>query len=97
MIILIIIAALLYILAGLLGASNAIITTKRFEKEDEYMTKMPEQEEAIFFKLGNDCARMPAGKTVIEYKLDELRTPDGKRPQGMSCEDRQYLCKYRLP
>ncbi|MBO5623158.1 MAG: ABC-F family ATP-binding cassette domain-containing protein [Butyrivibrio sp.] len=52
---------------------------KRFEKEDENMTKMPEQEEAIFFKLGNDSARMPAGKTVIEYKLDELRTPDGTK------------------
>ncbi len=49
---------------------------KRFEKEDENMTKMPEQEEAIFFKLGSDDARMPAGKTVIEYSLDELRTPD---------------------
>jgi len=52
---------------------------KRFEKEDENMTKMPEQEEAIFFKLGNDSARMPAGKTVIEYELDELRTSDGTR------------------
>jgi ATPase subunit of ABC transporter with duplicated ATPase domains len=49
---------------------------KRFEKEDENMTKMPEQEEAIFFKLGSYDARMPAGKTVIEYSLDELRTPD---------------------
>ena len=49
---------------------------KRFEKEDENMTKMPEQEEAIFFKLGSDDARMPAGKTVIEYSFDELRTSD---------------------
>ena len=49
---------------------------KRFEKEDENMTKMPEQEEAIFFKLGDDSAHMPVGKTVIEYELDELRTPD---------------------
>ena len=50
---------------------------KRFEREDENMTQMPEQEEAIFFKLGNEEARMPAGKTVIEYSLDELKTPDG--------------------
>ncbi len=49
---------------------------KRFEKEDENMTRMPEQEEAIFFKLGSDDAKMPAGKTVIEYTLDEMRTPD---------------------
>lgn len=52
---------------------------KRFAKEDEDMTKMPEQEEAIFFKLGSDDARMPAGKTVIEYSLDELRTPDDSK------------------
>ena len=52
---------------------------KRFEKEDEDMTQMPEQEEAIFFKLGDENARMPAGKTVIEYELDELRTPDGTK------------------
>ncbi|SFC47762.1 ATP-binding cassette domain-containing protein [Butyrivibrio sp. YAB3001] len=49
---------------------------RHFEKEDENMTKMPEQEEAIFFKLGDENAMMPAGKTVIEYKLDELKTPD---------------------
>jgi ATPase subunit of ABC transporter with duplicated ATPase domains len=52
---------------------------KRFEKEDENMTKMPEQEEAIFFKLGNESAKMPAGKTVIEYELDELKTPNGNK------------------
>ena len=52
---------------------------KRFEKEDENMTKMPEQEEAIFFKLGSSEAAMPAGKTVVEYSLDELKTPDGSK------------------
>ena len=52
---------------------------KRFEREDENMTKMPEQEEAIFFKLGDKDAGIPAGKTVLEYSLDELRTPDGER------------------
>jgi ATPase subunit of ABC transporter with duplicated ATPase domains len=52
---------------------------KRFAKEDENMTKMPEKEEAIFFKLGKEDAAMPAGKTVIEYSLDELRTPDDSK------------------
>jgi ATPase subunit of ABC transporter with duplicated ATPase domains len=52
---------------------------KRFAREDENMTDMPEKEEAIFFKLGSDDAKMPAGKNVIEYMLDELRTPDGSR------------------
>ena len=40
---------------------------------------MPEQEGAIFFKLGNKEAAIPAGKTVIEYELPELWTPDGER------------------
>jgi ATPase subunit of ABC transporter with duplicated ATPase domains len=52
---------------------------KRFQKMDEQMTDMPEQEEAIFFKLGDVNAAMPAGKTVIAYDLPELTTPDGTR------------------
>ena len=48
-------------------------------KENENMTEMPEQEGAIFFKLGNKEAAIPAGKTVIEYELPELWTPDGER------------------
>ena len=52
---------------------------KRFEKEDAEMTEMPEQEEAIFFRLGGEAAVMPRGKTVIDYALTELETPDGER------------------
>ena len=52
---------------------------RRFEKMDENMTEMPEQEEAIFFKLGNADSKVPAGKTVIEYSLDTLTTPDGEK------------------
>lgn len=52
---------------------------KRFEREDENMAEMPEQEEAIFFKLGGANSQIPAGKTVIEYSLDTLTTPDGGR------------------
>lgn len=52
---------------------------KRFEREDEQMTEMPEQEEAIFFKLGDKSSYIPAGKTVIEYELPGLTTPDGSR------------------
>ena len=33
---------------------------RRFEKENENMTEMPEQEGAIFFKLGNKEAAIPA-------------------------------------
>lgn len=52
---------------------------KRFEREDENMTEIPQKEEAIFFKLGTKDAAMPAGKTVIEYSLNELKTPDETR------------------
>ena len=52
---------------------------KRFEKQDENMAERPEQEEAIFFKLGKEKSKMPAGKTVIEFSLDELVAPDGSK------------------
>ncbi len=52
---------------------------RRFEKADENMTEMPEQEEAIFFKLGDKSASIPAGKTVMEYHLPKLQTPDGEQ------------------
>ena len=48
----------------------------RFEREDEHMTQMPDQEEAIFFKLGDAKSEIPSGKTVIDYSLDELYTAD---------------------
>ena len=50
---------------------------KRFQREDENMTEMPETEDAIYFKLGDENSEIPAGKTVIEYSLDKLWTPDG--------------------
>lgn len=52
---------------------------RRFAREDENMTEVPEEETAIFFKLGDETARIPAGKTVIEYSLPALYTPDQER------------------
>lgn len=52
---------------------------KRFEREDEQMTEMPEQEEAIFFKLGDKDSAIPAGKWVIEYEKPQLLSADGSR------------------
>lgn len=43
---------------------------RRFEREQENMTAMPEQEEAIFAKL--DCAPLPADKTVLDLPCAEL-------------------------
>lgn len=39
------------------------------------MTEMPQQEEAIFFKLGGENAVIPSGKMVLEYQLDRLVAP----------------------
>lgn len=47
----------------------------RFEKEYENMTEIPETEDAIFIKFG-EKASMPAGKTVLEYKLPSLMVED---------------------
>lgn len=52
---------------------------KRYEREHAEMTQRPEQEDAIFFRLGDADAAIPAGKTVLEYSLERLYTPDGER------------------
>ena len=51
----------------------------RFEREDENMTEMPEQEEAIFFKLGDANSVIPSGKWVVQCVIPELLTADGSR------------------
>ncbi len=51
----------------------------RFEREDATMTEMPEQESAIFFKLGENQTAIPNGKTIIEYENPKLQTPDRTR------------------
>ncbi len=51
---------------------------RRFEREDAAMTQMPEEESAIFFKLGGEEAKLPAGKVILDYSLTELKTPDGQ-------------------
>lgn len=52
---------------------------RRFAREDEKMTETPEEETAIFFKLGGEASKIPAGKTVMRFVLDEMRSPDGER------------------
>ena len=52
---------------------------KRFEREDENMTQMPEEESVIFFKLGDESAEIPQRKIVLDYFEKELFTPDEKR------------------
>ena len=43
---------------------------RRFERESENMTAMPESEEAIFAKLA--CDPLPPGKVVLDLHLDTL-------------------------
>ena len=57
---------------------------RRFEKENEKMTEMPEQEEAIFFKLGDKNSIIPAGKTTLLRKIaKELINRDDIRAEYM--------------
>ena len=58
---------------------NVKAMEKRFEREDENMTEMPEQEEAIFFKLGDKDSAIPSGKWVLQYHADKLISADGSR------------------
>ena len=51
---------------------------RRFEREDENMTKRPFAEEAINFEFGENAESIPAGKTVLDISLPELRTPTGQ-------------------
>ncbi|MBR6366207.1 MAG: ABC-F family ATP-binding cassette domain-containing protein [Lachnospiraceae bacterium] len=51
----------------------------RFEREDAEMTEMPEQEEAIFFKLGDKDSAIPSGKWVVQCEIPTLSTVDGSR------------------
>ncbi len=48
---------------------------KRFEREAEHMAQMPEAEEAIFLKFGQKI-RIPAGKVILDYHLEQLSIPD---------------------
>lgn len=45
---------------------------RRFEKEYENMTEIPETEDAIFFCLSRD-AGLPNGKRILEFHTEELK------------------------
>ena len=65
---------------------NVKALEKRYEREDENMTEVPEQEEAIFFKLGDKSSEIPSGKWVLQYAADSLMTADGSRQLGQDLE-----------
>ena len=51
----------------------------RYKRMDEDMTHFPEQEEAIYFRLGENSAPVPGSKNVLELSLPVLNTPDDSR------------------
>lgn len=48
---------------------------RRFEREAENMTKLPEVEEAVFLRFSPEIL-LPAGKTVLDLQLDKLWAGD---------------------
>lgn len=51
---------------------------RRYEREHAEMTEIPVTEDAIDIKLNYPLA-LPAGRSVLELELPELRSPDGGR------------------
>ena len=49
----------------------------RYEREHEDMTELPETESAITIRFDRQ-KEMPAGKTVADIEIPELRSPDGR-------------------
>ena len=54
---------------------------KRFEREAENMTRMPESEDAIFIKF-DERLTVPAGKVVLDFSLDRLEAPGEEGQEG---------------
>ena len=50
---------------------------RRFAKEDEKMTALPRQEEAIFLRF-SETKPLPPGKLLLDCTLPRLETPDGR-------------------
>ncbi len=72
---------------------NVKAMERRFEREDAEMTEMPEQEEAIFFKLGDKNSAIPAGKWVLQMMAEELDTKDGSRVLAKNVELKVRGCE----
>ena len=50
---------------------------KRFERERENMTEIPQIEEAIGFRFSDSCM-VPSDKQILKMHLAELKAPDGR-------------------
>ena len=52
---------------------------RRFEREAGEMTELPEEESPMFVRFGTPDSALPAGKTVLDLDLPQLRCADGSR------------------
>ena len=67
---------------------------RRYEREHAEMTEIPVSEDAINIKL-NYQRPLPAGRTVLELQLPELRAPDGRllaRDVALTLRGPEKLC-----
>lgn len=68
---------------------------KRNERESENMRQLPEEESSIFLKFGENVD-IPAGKIMLDYALEELKTPDETRVLAknihLRIKGRQKVC-----
>ncbi len=50
---------------------------RRFERESERMRQLPEEEEAIFLRFGENI-KVPTGKIMVDFHLQELHSPENE-------------------
>ncbi len=55
---------------------------RRFEREAEQMTQLPQVEESIFLRFSPETA-LPAGKVVLDCRLEELRAGEKRLASGL--------------
>lgn len=60
---------------------------RRFEREAQEMTQLPQVEEEIFLRFAPEAA-VPAGKVVLDFALDELRAGEKILSKGV----RLHVC-----
>lgn len=59
---------------------------RRYEREDKMMTEIPDQEDAIFFKLGERTEVLPANKVICKCNIDKLYSKDNKKVLSSNIE-----------
>lgn len=66
---------------------------KRFDKESENLTEFSDSEEAIMISF-NESVKIPAGKTIAEFKLDKLKIGDNTLSENieLNVKGAEHIC-----